>query len=96
MFDKYKMPLVARELTATTLPCNVNFLLLQILRVVLIFRIFGSQLSAETSTLPKVIHSILMFSLFHLISRGVSFSYLSLPIRKPFVFRRLTLAPDAR
>ena len=53
MFDKYQIALVASEFITVTLPCNVNFLLHQIFNNNLIFAIVGSQLSLETSVLPK-------------------------------------------
>ena len=53
IFNKYELALVASEFITVTLPCNVNFLLHEIFNNDLIFAIVGSQLSLETSMLPK-------------------------------------------
>ena len=53
IFDKYPIALVASQFITVTLPCNVNFLLDQIFSNDLIFAVVGSQLSLETSMLPK-------------------------------------------
>ena len=69
MFDKYQMPLVVREFTAITLPCKVNFLLLQILRIILSVLNFWYPKHLRCQTSNPVFN---LFSLFHLISRGAS------------------------
>ena len=71
--DQYEIPVLASELTATTLPRNVSLRLLLILRFKKKLNWWGggggSQLFAETSTLPKVKPRIFLSS-FHLISRA--------------------------
>ena len=53
MFDKYQIALVVNEFKTVTFPCKVNFRLHQIFKNNKIFAIIGSQLSLETSMLPK-------------------------------------------
>ena len=88
------MALAASEFITVTFPFKVNFRLHQMFNSNLIFAIVGSQLS--TSMLPKRIPKFYFFPFLHLISSGMSFSYLCLPIKKPPSFPELTLAPDAR
>ena len=51
--DKYHIALVASEFITVTFPIKVSFLLHQMFKSNLIFAIVGSQLSFETSILPK-------------------------------------------
>ena len=51
--DRYQIALVASEFITVTFPIRVNFLMHQIFKSNLFFAMVGSQLSFETSMLPK-------------------------------------------